>query len=176
MVQDNIDEIKEILKEIFDMTIDYEKYVADYSQAKWIMVSSLLFMIPCVYSFVNELYFISASLLISTVLSINFWRHATYSWRRISDRIYAKFSFIFFLIYGIKYVTCLPLIIIGYIGLFGLIYCFYMSNKICKGCNTNIMDQDPAWLKYHMSFHLITVCTQMMIIKCIIDCRKSGKE
>jgi hypothetical protein len=149
------------LYKMFDMQIDHMKIEAPSDQAYLIVLSSLLFLIPGVYSYINGQYMISFSLIISTILSINFWRDARYTWRRIIDRTYAKFSFLYFFITGILYVTWLPLLIMGYMGLFGLIYCYYMSNKHCHNKN-------EVWWKYHIAFHFITICTQIMIIWSII--------
>lgn len=159
-----MEEIINTIHKMFDMKIDPDKIEAPSHQTYYIILSSLLFLIPSIYSYINNQYLTAISLVISTVLSITFWSDARHTWRRIIDRTYAKFSFLYFVINGILYVTWLPFLVIGYMGLFGLIFCYYMSNKYC--CNIN---QNDIWWKYHIAFHLITVCIQIMIIKCIAD-------
>lgn len=156
-----MDDFFNTINMMFDMKIDYNKIEAPSHQANYIILSSLLFLIPAIYSYINGQYLIAGSLVISTVLSIAFWNDARYTWRRILDRTYAKFSFLYFFITGILYVTWLPFLVMGYMGLFGLIYCYYMSNKHC--CN-----QNDVWWKYHIAFHVITICTQLMIIRSVI--------
>jgi hypothetical protein len=156
-----MDEIINTIHKMFDMTIDHNKIEAPSHQTNYIILSSLLFLLPAIYSYINGQHWIALSLVISTALSILFWSDARYSWRRIIDRTYAKFSFLYFFITGIMYVTWLPFLIMGYTGLFGLTFCYYMSNKHCHYKN-------DVWWKYHIAFHFITICIQIMIIRSII--------
>lgn len=157
-----MDDFLNTIHKMFDMQIDYDKIEAPSHQANYIVLSSILFLIPAIYSYINGEYLIAGSLVISTILSIVFWSDARYTWRRILDRTYAKFSFLYFFITGILYVTWLPFLIMGYMGLFGLTYCYYMSNKHCHNKN-------EVWWKYHVAFHVITICTQLMIIWSVIS-------
>ena len=81
------------IKEIFIMSIDHNKYVAPYEETRWIMMSSLFFLVPSTYGYKNEQYFMSTTLMLASLFSVNYWRHPTYSWRRIADRISAKMAF-----------------------------------------------------------------------------------
>ena len=147
------------MQEIMDMTIDNNKMVAEWKETKYIVLSSSFFMAPAVYGFYNNLYFLPFVLLLTTLFSMNFWRHATYSWRRIADRTFAKISFAFFFINGVRHVTHTPYLISGYTGTIILIYCYYMSNKY-----HNL----PIWWKYHMMFHLFLTYNQFIVINSII--------
>jgi hypothetical protein len=152
------------IHEMFNITIDPSKIEAPSDEAYLIVLSSLLFLVPAVYSYINGQLLITCILIITTILSVNFWRDARYTWRRIIDRTYAKMTFVYFAVNGFLYVTWLPFLIMGCIGSFGLIYCYYMSNKHCSSMNKN-----EVWCKYHIAFHFITICTQLMIIKSIVD-------
>ena len=57
-------------------------YIAKWKHAKWLVLSSLLFTIPSFYAYHNKLYFYSTLLFFISLISVNYWRKATYSWRR----------------------------------------------------------------------------------------------
>ncbi len=146
-----------IIKNVFDIsTIDPTRYVAPWRQSRWIVTSSFFFLVPCVYGYMREQYLLSAIALLTIIFSINFWRDATYSYRRSMDCIFAKISFTIFTVNGIVYITHMPLVITGYGALTGLIYCYYMSNKYAKS---------ELWWKYHMMFHLFVASAQFISIK-----------
>jgi hypothetical protein len=69
-------------------------YIACWQHTKWLFLSSFFFTIPAIYAYINNLYFHSILLLFTSLISANYWRKATYSWRRNMDLIFAKFSFI----------------------------------------------------------------------------------
>jgi hypothetical protein len=117
-------------------------------------------MFPGIYGYQNEQYFLAIISVSSSLCSINFWRDATYSYRRTVDVIMAKLTFVIYVITGMTYVTCLPFLITGYSALFALLYCYYMSNK---------HGDSNLWWKYHMMFHLLVSCTQIIAIKSIVD-------
>jgi hypothetical protein len=153
--------LNEIIKNVLDVsTIDPTRYVAPYRQTRWLLLSSLCFLGPCIYGYQKEQYFLAITSLLTTSCSINFWRDATYSYRRTADCIMAKITFIVYIIHGVPYVTWMPFIVTGYGALVALIYCYYMSNKHA--------DSD-LWWKYHMMFHLLISYTQFIGIKSIAD-------
>ena len=155
-----INDLKEVILEMLDMSINHEKYVASLDETKWLILSSLLFIIPAIYSYYNNLYIYTIILILTTIISVNFWRDATYSWRRISDRIFAKLAFVFFFINGIMYITYLPFIILSYFGLFASFWCYYLSNKYCG--------KSSIWWKYHFTFHSIITFLQLLVIKSVV--------
>ena len=150
-----------IIKNVLDVsTIDPTRYVAPYRQTRWLVGSSLFFLVPSIYGYQKEQYFLAIISLLTTSCSINFWRDATYSYRRSADVIMAKISFTIYTVNGIIYVTWLPFVVTGYGALFALIYCYYMSNK---------HGDTDLWWKYHMMFHLLIAYTQIICIKSIAD-------
>ena len=83
-----------ILKNVLDVsTIDPTRYVAPYRKTRWLTLSSLLFLGPSVYGYTEEQYFLAVIALATSLCSVNFWRDATYSYRRSMDCIMAKISF-----------------------------------------------------------------------------------
>ena len=158
------------IKEIFIMSIDHNKYVAPYEETRWIMMSSLFFLVPSTYGYKNEQYFMSTTLMLASLFSVNYWRHPTYSWRRIADRISAKMAFVICFINGIRYSYLDPLIItewVAFVAFVAFVYCYYMSNKYC---NTNLQNKIVScWWKYHLMFHLFSAYSQLIIIHSMIE-------
>jgi hypothetical protein len=100
-------------------------YLAPWEQTKWLVLSSLFIMISSIYSYFKQLYFYSILLLFTSVISANYWRKATYySWRRNSDLIVSKISFVIFTYNGIMCINYIPYLIIAYPALLITIYFF----------------------------------------------------
>ena len=137
-------------------------YIAHWGHTRWLVLSSFFFMIPATYAFMNHLNSYFILLLLTSLISANYWRKATYSWRRNADLIFAKFSFIVFLSNGIIYVRTLRYVIPGYTGLLVLLYCYYLSGKLLQLKNNN-------WYKYHFIFHFIMTYEQMIIVDSILN-------
>ena len=151
---------KETMNEILDMTINPNMRVAQWNESRWIVLSSFFFTIPAIYGFYKELYNLSALLVVTSTISANFWRDATFSYRRIIDRIFAKISFSIFFCNGVFYVRVFPYVITVYSGLALLLYCYYASNKYCG--------HNKIWVKYHMTFHLLMALNQLIILDSIL--------
>ena len=134
----------------------HETYIAPWEQTKWLVASSCFFLIPATYAHIHNLYLHSTVLFITFIISVNYWIKAKHSWRRNFDLVYAKCSFILFVSNGVFYV------IPGYIGLFVLLYCFYISGKIFES-------KKEYWYKYHALFHFLLACEQFIIIDSILN-------
>lgn len=136
------------------------KYIAKYEQSKWLVLSSLFFMIPALYAFFMNLYFYFILLSLTTIISCGYWIKATYSWRRNLDLVFAKISFTIFLLSGILYIKNPIYLVLFYSGLANIIHCFYLSNKLFDKKNKN-------WIKYHFLFHIIMTFEAIIILNSI---------
>jgi hypothetical protein len=121
------------------------------------MFSSLGFLIPATYAFLSELYFHSLMMFLTSVISANYWRKPTYSWRRDLDMFFSKFSFAVFVSIGIYYGWNTYFSIPTYIGLLIMIYSYYISYKLSRM-------KDESWYKYHLIFHFAIICELSMIV------------
>ena len=130
--------------------------IAKWEESRWLVLSSGFLMIPAIYGYSKKLYSHSTLLLLTSLVSMNFWRNATYSWRRTTDLILSKITFAVFFYIG-TYIRYIPYIAIGYPGLVTLSYCFYLSGKLWELKNKN-------WWKYHMTFHALLAFELMLII------------
>jgi hypothetical protein len=124
----------------------------------------IIFPDPSTYGYKNEQYFMSTTLMLASIFSVNYWRRPTYSWRRIADRMYAKMAFIICFVNGIRYSYLDPLIITEWVAFLIFLYLYYMSNKYC---NKNTVD--TCWWKYHLMFHLFSAYSQLIIIHSMIE-------
>jgi hypothetical protein len=147
------------MNEIIDMTIDHNRIVAEWKESKYIVVSSSFFMVPAVYGYYNNLYLLPLVLFITSSISINHWRNAKYSWRRIADRIFSKITFAIFFYHLIKHSSCTLYFFLQNIGLFKVVYYYYMSNK---------HHNTPIWWKFHMKFHVFCVFSELLIIQNVV--------
>ena len=135
-----------------------DNYIADWRETRWIVGSSITFFIPAIYcraSYTNTIL-----LVVTSIISANFWRKATYSWRRDLDLVYAKFVFTVFVLEGVHYVRYTPYVIISYPLMSTLIYCYYLSEKYHQ-------IKYPYWYCYHVAFHLMMTCELFMILDSI---------
>lgn len=137
---------------------DTEVYLARWEETKWIVMSSFFFTVPSMYALVQEKYSLSFLLLGTSLVSANYWRKATYSWRRDLDLIFAKISFTVFVYNGVIHVRSLPLVVSGYSGICMLLFMYYLSNLLWKIKN-------EQWVTFHVSFHFIMMCEQFIILK-----------
>ena len=140
-----------------------EKYIASWEHSKWLVVSSFFFAIPSAYAFVNQLYAYSVLLGFTSLISANYWRKATYSWRRNLDLMLSKVSFVVFASNVVFYVRMSHYAISGYTGLILILYYYYLSGKLFALKNDN-------WYKYHMAFHFFVMCEQIIVIDSILKC------
>lgn len=150
---------------MFNTIMDHNQLVAPLEHSKYITMSSLMFLIPSFHAFKRDKHVMSIVLFLAAVMSINHWRHPTYSWRRIADHVSAKIAFIVCLVNGLMLATETSIfIVISELICFGLfLYCYYMSDKYCNK-NIDLNNTDPCWWKYHALFHSFSVCAQMLII------------
>lgn len=138
-----------------------DNVIAEWRHTKWITLSSFSFMIPAVAAFYHKMYDHTIILFLTSIISANYWRNATYSWRRNLDLIFAKISFIFYVYNGVKYVNTISDMIFGYGGLVLIIVLYYLSGELLKKKN-------ERWYECHVCFHLWMVYEQLLIIKNII--------
>jgi len=140
------------------MTIN-EQLIVPWEYSRWIVLSSFLFMVPSTYAYYKHLYLYSEVSLLTSLISANYWRKASHSWRRQLDLTFAKLSFIIFFI-NFPRVTYMPYIITGYPSLLVLAYCYFLSGK-------HFAAKNPVWIKYHMVFHFFVMVEQLIILDSI---------
>jgi len=148
---------------IMDMTdINRDKYITTYNNSKYLVLSSFSFTIPSIYAFYNSMYFHACILLLTSLISANYWRKPRYSWRRDLDLFFSKLSFVIFTYDGIVNIKNNSYTIIAYPLFFIMLYCYYLSNTQFKIKNSN------NWVIYHSLFHYSVMCEQLIILDSIL--------
>lgn len=135
--------------------------IADWNTSRWLVLSSFFFIFPSIYAYYNFLYFFSGLLFLTSIISANFWRNATHSWRRDLDLFFSKFAFIIFTYNGIIYIKNPLYLIIAYSSLVSIFYSYYFSGRWLNKKMVN-------WWKFHFLFHILLTIEQMIILHSII--------
>ena len=130
--------------------------IAPWKTTKWLVCSSFSFLIPSLFSYYKQSYFLSNVLLCASVISVNHWRDAKFnSLRRKIDIHVSKICCRIIFIYNLFYVTLLLHRILLYTSLCILLCCFYLSGVLYKDTN--------VWCLYHFLFHIQGTCIAMLI-------------
>ena len=130
--------------------------LAPWNETKWIVVSSSLFMIPSILSFYKKLYLLSVLTMLTSIVSINYWRKCSKGLRRNIDLYLSKIMFIVKLYYFTLYATKRTQYIY-YSIMYSLAFInYYMANQKTK-----------YWYIFHILFHIIIIYCGINIIKLI---------
>uniref|UniRef100_A0AB39J8Z3 Uncharacterized protein n=1 Tax=Florenciella sp. virus SA2 TaxID=3240092 RepID=A0AB39J8Z3_9VIRU len=129
------------------------KLLAPWSETKWLVLSSCLFIAPSVLSFCKKLYLLSMMGFLTTIISINYWRKCSKGLRRNIDLFFSKLMFIVktyhFMLYATKwshykyYISICLLVSIIY----------YIANQKIK-----------YWYLFHVLFHTLVVYCGIKIL------------
>jgi hypothetical protein len=125
--------------------------------SKWLVLSSLTFLIPSIRAFHHSFYLYSVISLCTTLFSINHWRRAECGLRRRMDRVVARGAFIIYVFTGCMHLN--PLHSSGY--LFPICLCY------CLSCGLSYHNYS-MWVAMHFLFHLCTTIAKLNIINAMI--------
>jgi hypothetical protein len=121
----------------------------DFSYTKWIVLSSCIFFINVIYSIYLQLpLFYTLWGVMTTCLSVNYWRNATYGIRRDLDVFFARISVVLLNTYGI-YVIGDPIWRLMYICITIIYLILFRCSEILREPETI----KPYWIFYHFFFH-----------------------
>lgn len=122
-----------------------------------LVISSCFFLIPGYYALSSGLYWYLATSTVTTIVSVNYWRHAIPGFRRSIDMIVAKLSFMIYFTTGVMNVKDLSILCTAWPMCGGIIMCYYLSNKMWG------KDSD-TWIYYHMMFHILVAFEQYLVL------------
>ena len=133
-----------------------------WNQTKWIVLSSSFFVIPAA----NHLYYQTPEtysvfpymLVVTSLVSANYWRNATRGWRRNLDLVVAKTTFSTAVYIAAKYVNSrtyrIPIVV-----LLCVMPILYNGSTKCVNAG------DPTWVKYHFAFHALCSFIGSLILR-----------
>ena len=125
-----------------------KKFVVRYNEAKWIILSSCLNVIPSYYAYKYRLLNESIIMAIMTILSVNYWTDYDNLMKRKLDVMWTRV--VFFVVFNNyrKYINNNNDKLLCMLSLFGILYGYRMSCKKFDG-------KKKTWFLYHMLFHMI---------------------
>jgi hypothetical protein len=122
-----------------------------------LILSSCFFMIPGLYALLNGIPLLSLLSLITTIVSINYWRDAVDGWRRHADLLVAKISFIIYFTIGVVHVRDWHILVVGWPNTALMLSAYFMSNRLWnKG--------SQHWIYCHMAFHFFVSVGQLVVV------------
>jgi hypothetical protein len=114
-------------------------------------------MIPGTYAIAIGFYFYAVVSFVTTVVSINYWRHAIDGYRRTADLITAKASFVIYFVSGCLFIRDVSLLAIGIVGCASIIFFYNLANMSWN-------NDESIWVAYHMMFHLSVAFEQYLVL------------
>jgi hypothetical protein len=157
-------------------SIDSEIFESARPGTKWIVLSSAFFSIPAIWHliqyasyvqfkinyyihaeeltgenvvYIKSIMTVSVNLLLTSLISMNYWRDPKRGWRRNADLIFAKFFLLMNCYYAFKYVRYSPYVISLFCIILSLPWIYNQSTKL-------ISQNNPDWVKYHFAFHVVS--------------------
>ena len=109
---------------------EQEKINEDVTLHIQLIISSCFFMIPGIYAFTHDILLLGVLSSITTLVSINYWRHAVEGWRRNADLFVAKLSFCIYFIIGVIHVRDFHILLVGWPNTFLILGSYYLSNVL----------------------------------------------
>jgi hypothetical protein len=126
-----------------------------------LVITSAMFLIPGWFAYTKHLYGMSAIIVGTSVVSINYWRDPVPSLRKTGDLVCSKICFVIMVYHGVRYVTYVPYLIAGYPLLAIMVSSFLASNWLHEKGN-------PYWYLAHILFHMSIVANKTMIVDSLI--------
>lgn len=134
-----------------------------FEETKWLVMSSMTFLIPAAYAFASSLYLYGCVSLFTSLLSMNHWRNAEDGVRRAIDCYGAYICFVVFVLSGCIYCRGIYLYIAGVI--ISIIIGFFLMSDYLS------IQHHHRWYVAHIFFHLFVTIGECLIIYSIVQQR-----
>lgn len=140
------------------------------NETKWIALSSCFFGVPGIWYLTEYLQedasqhqlqpinIFSAMLILTSLISANYWRDAKRGWRRNADLIMAKITFSTGLYYSVQYIINPPIFIAIFSSCPFLLYFYIQSSRL-------ISQNNRDWVKYHFAFHILLAVGGALVLR-----------
>lgn len=130
-------------------------------EKRLLTVSSLFFMYPGIFCLTHTIRLpllpLGVLSILTSCISVNYWRDPKDGWRRQMDLIFAKCSFVVYFTTGILTIHNSFIRTAGLSTSALIVYCYHQSNT----CWTARKEE---WVFYHMAFHFFVACGQFIVI------------
>jgi len=145
-----------------------EKPLLEWKFSRYLVLSSLILILPSIYGFYNGIYLFSGLIIISAIVSINYWINATFSLRRNLDLIFQKINIIVLIAVAFLTVESVPYILFTICSFIGSVICYLLSWRLWETKN-------KIWWKFHILFHLIITMELFVVLRSIILVNRNRK-
>jgi hypothetical protein len=125
--------------------------------ANYLILSSLFFLMPGYYAYISGLPLYLGTSTFTTLASVNYWRNAVPGWRRTTDMIVAKVSFLIYFLTGICRIKEMETLFIAWPICAVIAACYISSNKLWE-------KDSHTWIFFHMSFHFFVALEQYIVL------------
>jgi len=132
-----------------------------FEETKWLVMSSMTFLIPATYAFASSLYLYGCISLFTSLLSMNHWRDAEDGVRRAIDCYMAYICFVVFVISGCIYCRGIFFYIAG--ANISIIIAFFLISDYLS------IQHHTRWYVAHMFFHFFVTIGECFVIYCIVQ-------
>jgi hypothetical protein len=133
------------------------KFPVANTDANCLIISSCFFLIPGFYAFLIGQYFYLATSLVTTIVSVNYWRDAMPGIRRDADLFVAKGSFTIYFLTGIISIRDKEILYIAWPVCIGIISFYSLANWLWE-------KDSCRWVYAHMCFHLFVGLEQYIVL------------
>lgn len=106
--------------------------------------------------FIGE-YVLGLTAILTSIMSINFWRWEVEGLRHTMDVTMANISFIVFTVHGLY---CPHILTYGWPCWFGIVICFLLSRRLQRRPR-----DDRTWQVPHVLFHLLVAMGQLLVMR-----------
>jgi hypothetical protein len=143
-----------------------EKVLLEWHFSKYLLVTSFLLLLPAWFAYSKQLYLFSAIIGISSLISINYWRHSTFSYRRYLDFIVQTVCIVLVIVlllyYDYHYYAIDdPYVFVNIFTILTAIFCYYKSWSVW------LENTKSDWWKYHLIFHILVIVELILQIRLI---------
>lgn len=125
--------------------------------SNYLMMSSCFFILPGYYAFTEGLNLHLVTSAVTTLASINYWRDAVPGWRRTTDMLIAKMSFLIYVATGICHIEEAIVFRMAWLICLLIALCYFSSNKLWG-------EDSHLWIFSHMSFHFFVALGQYIVL------------
>lgn len=123
----------------------------------YLNISSCFFLLPGAFAHYHGYHSMCLISLVTTLVSINYWRKPKDGWRRNLDLIVAKVSFLIYFSVGLVNIRDTVIFVSGLFGAL-LMISAYSTGLLLFDLKS------PLWVFAHMLFHFFVACGQVLVI------------
>lgn len=155
----NFKDNRNLLEVVDVIDIDQHRKVFPLTEvgSNYLIMSSCFFIFPGYYAYSEGLNLHLVTSAVTTLASINYWRNAVPGWRRTTDMLIAKMSFLIYFSTGIYHIEEAMVFRIAWLICFVIAMCYFSSNKLWG-------EDSHLWIFSHMSFHFFVALGQYIVL------------